>query len=292
MLRHRLLTGLVGIPVALLLIYAGGWWLAAAVALLAVAGLRELYRLLAARHMLVYPSLGYALALVLMVSTAGYVSALRFAPPAHPVFEPALTAAGVLVSATWLLFPALFRFPSGRIDRGMAKLLSTVTGHAYVPVLLGYVLRLRALDAPAVQLGAAGRTFPAGLCWLVAVMLAVWGMDTAAYAVGKAIGRRKLCPSISPGKTVEGAVAALIAPAVLISAAGHWLDLPLYHGLILGLGIGVVGQAGDLFESMLKRRAGVKDSGTLLPGHGGILDRFDSLLFAAPLAYFYLSFAL
>jgi phosphatidate cytidylyltransferase len=123
-------------------------------------------------------------------------------------------------------------------------------------------------------------------------MVSVWGMDTAAYAVGRAIGRRKLCPGVSPGKTVEGALAALVAPAVLISAAGYRLGLPLHHGIILGGGIGVVGQAGDLFESMLKRRAGAKDSGTLLPGHGGILDRFDSLLFAAPLAYFYLSLSL
>ncbi len=292
MLRHRLLTGLVGIPVALVFIYAGGWWLAAGLALLAIGGLRELYRLLARRDMLVYPSLGYALAVALMVSTASYVSVLRFAPPVHSVLEPALAAVAVLASAMWLLSPALFACPAGPVGRGMGKLLSTVTSHAYVPVLLGYILRLRALDAPAVQLGAAGRTFSAGLCWLVVLMLTVWGMDTAAYAVGKAIGRRKLCPSISPGKTVEGAVAALVAPAALVSVAGRWLGLPIHHGLILGIAIGVLGQAGDLFESMLKRRAGVKDSGTLLPGHGGILDRFDSLLFAAPLAYFYLSFVL
>jgi phosphatidate cytidylyltransferase len=284
MLLQRLLTAVVGIPVALLLIHAGGWWLAAALALLAVGGLRELYRLLSARDMLVYPGLGYPLAVILMAATAGGVAVARGHSPLRPAVEIVLLVGGVGVAASLMLRTAPVK--------GGDRALSTLACHFYVPQVLSYLLRLRALDAPAVQLGSAGRTLPAGLCWLVVLMLAVWGMDTAAYAVGKAIGKRKLCPSISPGKTVEGAVAALLAPAVVMSVAGHWLGLPLYHGLILGAGIGVVGQAGDLFESMLKRRAGVKDSGMLLPGHGGILDRFDSLLFAAPLAYFYLSFAL
>jgi phosphatidate cytidylyltransferase len=289
MLRHRVLTGVVGIPVALVLIYAGGWWLAAMLVLLAVGGLRELYRLLAARDMLVYPSLGYLLAVALMASTAGMVAALGYAPALKPVLESALAPVGALVAAVLLLSPAWYtKSPTP----GIGKFFSTLACHVYVPMLLSYVLRLRALDAPGVVLGQAGRMFPAGMCWLVALMLVVCGMDTAAYGFGKAFGRRKLCPRISPGKTVEGAIAGLLAALAITAAAGHWLGLPLYHGVILGLSLGVVGQAGDLFESMLKRRAGVKDSGAVLPGHGGILDRFDSLLFTAPLAYFYLSFAL
>lgn len=289
MLRHRVLTAVVGIPVALVLIYAGGWWLAAVLILLAVGGLRELYRLLAARDMLVYPSLGYLLAVVLMATTAVMVAVLRYAPAFRPALESVLVPVGTFAAAVLLLSSVWYaRSPT----LGIGKFISTLASHVYVPGLLGYVLRLRALDAPAVVLGQAGRTFPAGMCWLVTLMLVVCGMDTAAYGFGKAFGRRKLCPSISPGKTVEGAIAGLLAALAITAAAGHWLGLPLYHGVILGLSLGVVGQLGDLFESMLKRRAGVKDSGAVLPGHGGILDRFDSLLFTAPLAYFYLSFAL
>ncbi len=289
MLRHRVLTGVVGIPVALALIYAGGWYLAATVALLAVGGLRELYRLLAARDMFVYPGLGYPLAAILTASAAGTAAARGYAPALKPVLESALIPVGTLVAAVLLLSSAWYtRSPT----LGVGKFISTLASHVYVPGLLSYVLRLRALDAPAVQLGSDGRAFPAGMCWLVALMLVVCGMDTAAYGFGKAFGRRKLCPRISPGKTVEGAIAGLLAAVAITAAAGHWLGLPLYHGVILGLSLGVVGQVGDLFESMLKRRSGVKDSGAVLPGHGGILDRFDSLLFTAPLAYFYLSFAL
>ncbi len=282
MLRHRLLSAVVGIPLALLLIYAGGWWLAAAMALLAIGGLRELYRLLAPRGLVVYPAVGYVLAVLLMAA----VSLATFCGRSggSPTLEAVLVAVGLPVVAAWLLFPALFR--------GRATAFTTLACHIYVPQLLSYVLRIRALNSPPLGVQGSGSALPAGLAWLLVLMVVVWGMDTAAYAVGKAIGRRKLCPSISPGKTVEGALAALVAPALLLSAAGHWLGLPLHHALILGAAIGVVGQAGDLFESMLKRWAGVKDSGTLLPGHGGILDRFDSLLFAAPLTYFYLRLAL
>ncbi len=282
MLRHRVLSAVVGIPLALLLIYAGGWWLAAAMALLAIGGLRELYRLLAPRGLLVYPALGYALAVLLMAAAS--LATSRGRSVGSPTLEVVLVAVGLPVAAAWLLFPVLFR--------GGTRAFTTLACHIYVSQLLSYVLRIRALDSPPTGAEDSGSILPVGLGWLLLLMLAVWGMDTAAYAVGKAIGRRKLCPSISPGKTVEGAVAALVAPALLVSAAGHWLGLPLHHALILGAGIGVVGQAGDLFESTLKRRAGVKDSGTLLPGHGGILDRFDSLLFAAPLAYFYLRLVL
>jgi phosphatidate cytidylyltransferase len=131
---------------------------------------------------------------------------------------------------------------------------------------------------------------PYGAGWLALVVAACWAADTAAYAVGKTLGRHKLCPSISPGKTVEGAVGGLIGAMLLTFLLGQWLGLPTGHALALGALLGVAGQLGDLAESKLKRWAGVKDSGSILPGHGGVLDRFDSLLVNAPLAYYYLRF--
>jgi phosphatidate cytidylyltransferase len=113
--------------------------------------------------------------------------------------------------------------------------------------------------------------------------------DTAAFFVGNAAGRRKLAPAISPGKTVEGALGGLaggVAAAAAVRALGL-PSVPLGHALLLGLGVAALGIVGDLVESLLKRWAGVKDSGTLFPGHGGMLDRLDSVLFGAPALYYY-----
>jgi phosphatidate cytidylyltransferase len=279
MLLHRVLTAVVGIPVALLLIYLGGWYLAAAVALIAVGGLRELYRLLAARDGRALPWLGYPLAIVL---TGVAATSSRGAMVVPLAAEAALLVSAFAIAAWWML--SLVSRPTG------ADLFATISAHIYVPQLLSYLVRLRSIPAPSVAPRGAETALPSGALFVVLLMVVIWGMDTAAYGVGKRWGRRKLCPAISPGKTVAGAIAAFVAAVVLSAAMGYWFRLPLLHGIMLGAAIGILGQGGDLFESMLKRRAGVKDSGALLPGHGGVLDRFDSLLFAAPLAFFYLSF--
>lgn len=125
-----------------------------------------------------------------------------------------------------------------------------------------------------------------GLFLTLAILIATWSTDTAAYFVGKAIGKRKLWPTISPNKTIEGSlggvVAALILVALLSILSGQ---LPLSYALLLALAVSISGQLGDLVESAVKRTLGVKDSGRILPGHGGFLDRFDSLLFAFPVLH-------
>ncbi len=117
---------------------------------------------------------------------------------------------------------------------------------------------------------------------ILLAILPLWGGDTAAYFVGRAFGKTPLAPKISPKKTVEGAVANLLACIAVAAPLGGAIGFPWLPSLLCGLAAGVLGQAGDLFESWVKRRADLKDSGTLLPGHGGILDRVDSLLFTAP----------
>ena len=117
---------------------------------------------------------------------------------------------------------------------------------------------------------------------ILLAMVPLWAGDTAAIFAGKAFGKHLLAPTISPKKTVEGSVANLLACIAVSIPLAIWLNYSWATGLACGLCAGILGQAGDLFESALKRRAGVKDSGTLLPGHGGILDRIDSLLFTAP----------
>lgn len=125
----------------------------------------------------------------------------------------------------------------------------------------------------------------AGMAWVLAVVLSTWAGDSAAYLTGRTFGRHKLAPVVSPGKTIEGSLGGLLA-SVLVSAAVFAVSgaLPAWAGAVVGGGLGVCGQLGDLSESFLKRQAGVKDSGSLIPGHGGMLDRVDALLFAFPAA--------
>lgn len=120
-----------------------------------------------------------------------------------------------------------------------------------------------------------------GLGWLLLAVLATWMTDTGAYLVGRSFGRRKLLPRVSPNKTVEGAVGGLAASAItaILCAWAFGLGIGPAVAALVGVGLGIVGMVGDLAESMIKRHAGVKDSGTLIPGHGGVLDRIDALLF-------------
>lgn len=124
------------------------------------------------------------------------------------------------------------------------------------------------------------------------ILLLVWTLDTAAYFIGRRFGRRPFFQWVSPKKTIEGAVGGFLCTLVM-AAAAHFIYvsfIPLHHVLVLGLIVGVGGQIGDLVESSLKRRAALKDSSTIIPGHGGVLDRFDSLFFSAPLIFMYVTF--
>lgn len=134
-------------------------------------------------------------------------------------------------------------------------------------------------------------TIPDGVQWILWTILVTAAGDTVAYYVGSLWGKRKLLPRVSPGKTVEGALAGLVGNGVsgLLYGLLFFQPVATLEGVLLALVVGALGQMGDLSESMLKREAGVKDSGWLLPGHGGVLDRLDSLLFSAPLVFFWAS---
>jgi len=150
-----------------------------------------------------------------------------------------------------------------------------VLGFIYIPFMLSHFILLRHSEG--------------GILWIFLILILAFSGDIAAFYVGRSIGKRKLMPSVSPGKTVEGTVGLLIGSIVGCVLFQHFFlpGLPVFHAAALGLSGGVIGQLGDLCESVIKRASGVKDSGSLVIGHGGLLDRLDCLIFIAPYVYYY-----
>jgi phosphatidate cytidylyltransferase len=168
---------------------------------------------------------------------------------------------------------------------GLPTWFATVFGAVYVS-FLGFILRLGD-HAPAVPAGAPLDRLTPEQGWILLLVLAVWAYDTGAYFVGRRFGRRRFLSHISPSKTYAGLVGGIVAATAVTALMLGGLGQAPIASLVLGPLISLAAQAGDLAESMLKRAAGVKDSGSLIPGHGGILDRIDSFLFAAPVALLY-----
>ncbi|MCI0581841.1 MAG: phosphatidate cytidylyltransferase [Chloroflexi bacterium] len=270
MLRDRIRSAAILVPPLLVAVWLGGPWVVLVVGLAVVIGAIEAFRLLTAAGHASLPSLGIVLAVVIAVGDS--VTAL---PGGSGLL---LAALGVVLVGTG----ALSR-PDPR--EGVAVFATTTFGALYVG-LLGFVARLAWTDAPVAGSSILGWLGP-DRAWIVVLVLCVWAYDTAAYLTGRRFGRTPFMQHISPSKTLEGVgggvVAAAVVGAVLVAALGR----PALAGLVLGTALAIAAQAGDLAESMLKRAAGAKESGRLIPGHGGLLDRIDSFLFAAPVAYFY-----
>lgn len=183
------------------------------------------------------------------------------------------------VFAILLIVPAAYVFARTPLDEALPASAVCVLGTLYVGMLGGALLRLR-MDFPVV-----------GAKLVFFLVIAVWASDAGAYYVGKRFGRHRLSPRVSPKKTVEGGLGGVMT-AVLAAVIVHFTffqELPLVHGAIAAVLLSLAGIIGDLAESMWKRSAGVKDSGALIPGHGGFLDRIDSILFTAPILYTYWS---
>ncbi len=191
-----------------------------------------------------------------------------------------LLAAGLLPAQLALSIPILlFGLSSllgiGDIKGAAVKTALYLMGILYVPLLLNHLVLLREM--------------PHGIQWVFLLLVIVMSGDTGAFYVGSAIGKRKLHPLVSPNKSVEGSLGGMAGSVVgtFLARATFFPDLTAVDCMVLALFVGLMGQLGDLFESLLKRSFGVKDSGTIFPGHGGMLDRLDSILFAAPALYFY-----
>ena len=264
-LVKRVATAVVFVPIFVWIVMrAPGWLFAALVSATAALALWELYRLFEHSGQPCFGRLGVALGVALMASfeMAGTPGSTFAALPALVLS----VAVGVVMSAPIVT--------GGKpATEGVAI---TVLGVVYVSWLLGHVLLLHHR--------------PDGDGLVLVLVGVTWVGETAAYAVGSTLGRHRLVPTISPRKTVEGSVAQLVASIVAAVVLGPGWLLPTWSiGFAIGAGgiLGVVGQVGDLAESAIKRSVGVKDAGGLIPGHGGVLDRIDGLLFNVPALYYY-----
>ncbi|MEO5918921.1 MAG: phosphatidate cytidylyltransferase [Candidatus Limnocylindrales bacterium] len=270
MLKDRVRSSAFLVPLLLVILWLGEPWVMLAVAIAVALAAREVFKLLHAAGHPAFPALGLVLAVIV---------ALGDSIPSLP------SGSGLLLASIGIALTGAAALTWSDPREGLAGFMTTTFGALYVG-LLGFVPRL-ADGAPTIgdgaPLGFLGREFG----WLLVLVLGVWAFDTGAYFVGRRFGRRLLMRHISPGKTVEGVIGGTAAVTLLTTILVVGLGRDWFAGLLLGPVIAVSAQAGDLVESMLKRAARVKDSGTAIPGHGGILDRIDSFLFAAPAVVLY-----
>ena len=194
-------------------------------------------------------------------------------------------AASGIVLAVWALVAMFWFVASYSGERPVYAFLLLLLGPVYVGFLLGHGLAIYDLSPAMEGIDNAGRN------WLLFTLAGTSASDTGAYAIGRLIGRHKMTPTLSPNKTWEGAAGGLIASVAAMAAVGALLEMGVaaWQHVVVAVVVAVVAQLGDLFESFLKRRADAKDSGSIMPGHGGLLDRIDSILFALPAVYYLLT---
>ena len=296
-LARRVAFAVIAVPVGVAIVLYGGAPLAALLAIVSALGAWELFRLAKAGGLTPMDDAGIAL--------AGLFPLLVHARFLH-LYDPESALGSLSLGALVLLaLMAAAIWARGVNGKPLGAVASTAFGIAYTGGMLSFGYAIRYHDyafAPAnLAIGSRTVAVPSGGLLLLLPMVITWASDTGAYAVGKAIGRHKLAPAVSPGKTIEGAVGALLASVIVGWAYSRWILRPAAHldfrwapaGTILfSIIVSVSGQIGDLAKSLFKREVGVKDSSHLIPGHGGILDRFDSLLFALPCSYVLFSWLL
>jgi len=262
-LGQRWLTAIIAMPIVLAIALLGGWFAFVGVALVVVLGSYELYNM--THHAGHRPLIAISIGLNLL-----FLVAAMFPQQRLLLLESGLSAA-LFISFFWLLFRK-------RLDGAMVDWALSLA----IPIYLGWPMSL-ALLLRGYQVG---WPLPRGAWWVLLILFGVWGFDSAAFFFGRYFGRHKLAPSISPGKTWEGVLGGMllsIVAALLFTVKP--LGVPWYLAIVLGIWLGAAAVIGDLAESLIKRQTHVKDSGQFMRGHGGMLDRVDSLLFGVIAVY-------
>lgn len=273
-MSKRLVSASIGLPILLTAVWLGLPWYSAFIFIVAMASALEMMRLAGILQSKL--CLAFTLILTAFFITGAHTRALTGEPYSLQIpfldFLDFINFEYVMLAACYIAASRL------AFDAGIMRELGFVTALRiciYVGGFLSYAVLLRGLDQ--------------GMEWTLLALIAVMATDTTAFLVGRAIGKTPLAPSISPGKTREGAAAGFLGAIAATTGAALVMGLGviIWEALILGAIVGVMAQLGDLVESRIKRNAEVKDSGWLIPGHGGILDRIDSIVFALPAVYYF-----
>lgn len=266
MLRQRVLSALVLLPIVVAATVAGGWWFFGLVFTVTLLAAYEYYKLLAGH--------GHHPAQVLGIATIGGL--LLATKSNFGELGRGILAAATIMSLLW----QIYRSP---LHRSVTDWALTLAGAVYIGWLAGFLISVRDM--------------PGGQGWIWIILLGSWTNDSAAYLTGvylagRYLGRHPFAPTVSPKKTWEGSVAGWIACTALTPLLAGFLGVPVLAGIVLGAVVGILGTMGDLAVSVLKRQVGVKDSGALIPGHGGMLDRVDGLLFVSVVVYYFVIWVL
>lgn len=254
----RIMSAIVGLPILLFFIFLGGAPFALMVAVLATIGLWEFARMAGVRQQFLLIPVLLGVWLMLLGSYLGW---------------RAWASIAILFTFCLVFVVAILRYPHFTVEDVAINLLALI----YIGWTFAHLIAFAEMEH--------------GRLLVLYLFVAIWGSDSGAYFVGRFLGRHKLCPRVSPKKTVEGAIGGVLTGVALLAVLNLFFKMlsPLAV-VFLGIAISVVGQIGDLIESLIKRQYGVKDSGKLIPGHGGVLDRFDSMIFTAPAIYFAITF--
>ncbi|MTI94459.1 MAG: phosphatidate cytidylyltransferase [Firmicutes bacterium] len=252
-MRARIITAALGLPLVLAAVYLGTWYFFIAIGIVTVLALYEFSTLFYVKKAWLW-SLALTLPWYLNLAVDGLISADVYL----------LLYLTVVPIVVLVLLNKTLKIPQG---------LALIFGGLYIPMLLSTLVLIRQLNN--------------GLALVFAVLFLTWGTDTGAYFIGKAFGKAKLAPMISPNKSWAGAIGGLGAAVIIAFVFGILTDANLYGIIAWGFVVSTAGQLGDLCESAIKRFAGIKDSGNLLPGHGGFYDRIDSLLFTSAISYIF-----
>jgi len=269
-LRQRVASAAVLVPLVVLTVWIGGPLIGLAVAIATGLAAFETFRLLRAAGYPAFALLGTVLAVAVVVEAA---------------LPGVVEGGGLLLGAVGAILIAIGAFALPDPRDGLRTWVATVFGALYA-ALLGFVVRL-GQAAPEVPAGAPLAGFGAERSWILLLVLGVWAYDTGAFLMGRRFGRARFLEHLSPSKTWAGLIGGLAFAVVPVALVLAGIGQPPISAIVLGPLIGLAAQAGDLAESMLKRAAGAKDSSTLIPGHGGVLDRVDSFIFAAPVVTLY-----